>query len=155
MKNDINKMHKKFGVHRWINQKVQEGDWDSLNKFLRFRTDFIGEELQETITAINNNDPEEVVDGLIDIIVVALGTLDAFDVDIQKAWDNVHNANISKEPGIKPSRPNPLGLPDLIKPEGWTAPSHKGNVGHIGATVYGDRHRCNCYSCFMGRGYNV
>jgi hypothetical protein len=36
---------------------------------------------------------------------------------------------MNKEVGIKPSRPNPLGLPDLIKPEGWTPPSHEGNHG--------------------------
>jgi hypothetical protein len=32
---------------------------------------------------------------------------------------------------VKESRPNPLGLPDLIKPAGWTAPSHEGNHGII------------------------
>jgi hypothetical protein len=30
---------------------------------------------------------------------------------------------------VRESRPNPLGLPDLIKPEGWEAPSHEGNHG--------------------------
>ena len=39
---------------------------------------------------------------------------------------------MNKQVGIKESRPNPLGLPDLIKPEGWTAPSHKDNVGLLG-----------------------
>ena len=38
----------------------------------------------------------------------------------------------SKEVGIKQGRPNPLGLPDLIKPEGWTPPDHSGNYGKIG-----------------------
>jgi hypothetical protein len=28
-------------------------------------------------------------------------------------------------------RPNPLGLPDLIKPEYWQSPSHKGNTGEL------------------------
>jgi len=36
---------------------------------------------------------------------------------------------MTKEVGIKASRPNPLGLPDLIKPEGWQPPSHQGNHG--------------------------
>jgi len=30
---------------------------------------------------------------------------------------------------VKESRPNPLGLPDLIKPAGWVAPSHAANHG--------------------------
>ena len=38
---------------------------------------------------------------------------------------------MEKEVGIKASRPNPLGLPDLIKPEGWTAPSHADNTGTL------------------------
>ena len=45
-------------------------------------------------------------------------------IDAHKAWHEVHKANMSKEVGVKESRPNPLGLPDLIKPEGWKAPSH-------------------------------
>ena len=60
---------------------------------------------------------------------VAIGTLDAFDVNSYEAWNRVHNANMLKEVGIKASRPNPLGLPDLIKPEGWQSPTHKDNVG--------------------------
>ena len=76
-------------------------------------------------------DSEEIVDGLIDLCVVAIGTLDALGVNVHKAWDEVYEANMNKEVGVKESRPNPLGLPDLIKPEGWTAPSHKGNHGII------------------------
>lgn len=77
-------------------------------------------------------DSEEIVDGLIDLCVVAIGTLDALGVNVHKAWDEVYEANMNKEVGVKESRPNPLGLPDLIKPEGWTAPSHEKNHGIIG-----------------------
>ena len=55
--------------------------------------------------------------------------LDAYQVDSLEAWNRVLDANMAKEIGIKPSRPNPLGLPDLIKPEGWIAPTHADNVG--------------------------
>jgi len=50
-------------------------------------------------------------------------------VDAHKAWDAVYEANMAKSPGIKEGRPNPFGLPDLIKPDGWTAPSHEDNHG--------------------------
>jgi predicted HAD superfamily Cof-like phosphohydrolase len=132
---DINDMHKRFGVHRWVGTKVTEGDKESLIKFLKFRIDFLKEELAETEKAFEGNDAEEIVDGLIDLCVVAIGTLDAFGVDAHKAWDAVHAANMAKEPGVKPSRPNPLGLPDLIKPTmethgyNWEAPSHNNNHG--------------------------
>lgn len=126
---DINDMHHKFGVHKWVEAKVAAGDREALRTFLEFRIKFLEEELTETKKAFENTDAEEVVDGLIDLCVVAIGTLDAFGIDAHTAWNAVHKANMAKEPGVKPSRPNPLGLPDLIKPDGWTAPSHEKNHG--------------------------
>ena len=38
---------------------------------------------------------------------------------------------MAKEPGVKPGRPNPFGLPDLIKPEGWQGPNHEDNHGNL------------------------
>jgi len=136
---DISAMHLKMGVHGWLrdNQRLRkhgtpaekEEAKEVMKKFLEFRMKFLDEELNETKKAVATNDPEEIVDGLIDLCVVAIGTLDAFGINAHKAWAEVHRANMSKEPGVKESRPNPLGLPDLIKPEGWVAPSHKGNHG--------------------------
>jgi predicted HAD superfamily Cof-like phosphohydrolase len=128
---DINDMHRKFGVHKWMSEQLVAGDKEKLQKFLEFRIKFLQEELSETAKAVDEKDPEEIVDGLIDLCVVAIGTLDSFGIDAYKAWDEVHNANMSKEPGIKESRPNPLGLPDLIKPEGWKGPEHRGNHGYF------------------------
>ena len=120
---DIAEMHSKYGV----NQKIREFDSEKLKKFLEFRVRFLEEELNELKDNIDN--PEEVVDALIDLCVVAIGTLDGFEIDSHKAWNAVHVANMEKEVGVKATRPNPLGLPDLIKPEGWVAPSHIGNYG--------------------------
>ena len=125
---DIHDMHTKFGVR----DAVQKFDSVMLRTFLRFRLDFLHEELGETEKAAQTGiplDSEEVVDGLIDLCVVAIGTLDALGVDPYKAWDEVHKANMSKEVGVKESRPHPLGLPDLVKPEGWVGPDHNGNHG--------------------------
>lgn len=122
---DINKMHEKFGVHQAVDKMTDE----TRKQFLKFRIDFLKEELEETSKAFDEKDPEEIVDGLIDLCVVAIGTLDAFKVDAHEAWDEVLEKNMQKEPGVKPGRPNPYNLPDLIKPEGWQPPSHKGNHG--------------------------
>ena len=119
---DIAAMHTKFGV----NKAVRSFDEEKLKKFLEFRINFLQEELDEMKNAESADD---IVDACIDLCVVAIGTLDAFDVNSYEAWNRVHNANMLKEVGIKASRPNPLGLPDLIKPEGWVAPSHEGNHG--------------------------
>lgn len=124
---DIEQMQDKFGTLDWVFDN--KTNTEKLKKFLKFRIDFLQEELDETKTAYETMDGEEIVDGLIDLCVVAIGTLDAFGVDAYKAWDEVLKANMSKSVGIKEGRPNPLGLPDLMKPEGWKAPSHEGNHG--------------------------
>ena len=122
---DMNNMHAKYGVHRWVKNNP-----DKLKKYLEFRINFLQEELDETQrAAFIYEDPEQIVDGLIDLCVVAIGTLDAFGVDANAAWDEVLKANMAKEVGVKPERPNPLGLPDLMKPEGWEPPSHVDNTG--------------------------
>lgn len=128
---DIHEMHIKYGVHDWTNRKIVDQDKDSLIEYLRFRIAFLHEELNETENATFSKNPEEIVDGLIDLCVVAIGTLDAFAVDSNEAWDRVLKANMEKKVGIKESRPNPLGLPDLIKPDGWEAPNHNGNHGYL------------------------
>jgi len=127
----IEDMHEKFGVNDWVVDRLNQGDDDSLRKFLEFRINFLKEELEETESAFAQGDPQEIVDGLIDLCVIAIGTLDAFGCDTDGAWRTVMEANMAKEPGIKESRPNPLGLPDLIKPEGWEGPDHEHTTGFL------------------------
>lgn len=124
---DIADMHAKFGVNAVVNTLTSE----QLNTYLKFRLDMVQEEVNEARKAYDEKDADGIVDALIDNIVFAIGTLDAFGVDAYAAWNRVHNANMVKSPGVKPGRPNPYGFPDLIKPEGWTAPNHEDNVGLI------------------------
>jgi predicted HAD superfamily Cof-like phosphohydrolase len=144
---DNNEMHEKFGVH----EAVDKLDAEKLLKFIEFRINFLQEELDEAKSAYANLvdihsktdiDPvyrdklviengDDIVDAMIDLCVVAIGTLNALGVDAYEAWDRVHAANMTKEVGIKASRPNPLGLPDLIKPAGWVSPTHSDNIGHF------------------------
>ena len=128
---DVHDMHTKFGVN-----KVVETLTDAqLRDYLEFRIKMLAEELKETRDAFDEKDADGVVDGIIDLCVFAIGTLDAFNVDAYEAWARVHEANMAKEAGVKPGRPNPYGFPDLIKPEGWTAPTHEDNVGLIGKAL--------------------
>ena len=124
---DISEMHQYYGV----NEKVQNFDTEKLKQFLQFRMSFLDEELTETKKAVLNNDAEEIVDGLIDLCVVAIGTLDSMGINSYEAWNRVLRANLQKQVGVKPERPNPLGLPDLIKPPGWVGPDHTGNHGTL------------------------
>lgn len=144
-------MHTHFEVH----DAVAKLDQTKLLKLLEFRINFLQEELNEAKAGLaqlqdlqtSEIDPdaviqagdiaaEDVVDAMIDLCVVAIGTLDLFQVDAYEAWDRVHAANMAKEVGIKPGRPNPLSLPDLVKPPGWQAPSHADNLGIL-PRIYG------------------
>jgi predicted HAD superfamily Cof-like phosphohydrolase len=134
---DIENMHNFYGMR----DRFQSFTPEEKRKFLEFRIKFLEEELNELkensgffVTDQNvpvEYNPEEIVDALIDLCVVAIGTLDAFEVNANLAWDKVLDANMSKKVGIKASRPNPLGLPDLIKPEGWQGPDHAHNHGSL------------------------
>ena len=127
--NDIYMMHNKFGVKEWFEQN--KDNKDLMRTYLKFRLNMVREELDETCDAFESKDSEEIVDGLIDLCVFAIGTLDVFGVDANKAWNKIYEANMAKEPGVKPGRPNPFGLPDLIKPEGWQSPNHEDNHGNL------------------------
>lgn len=127
---DINDMYSKYGFHDWMKTQVANGNTELLRKYLAFRITMLDEEMNEIRSAaLVQDDPEEVVDGLIDLIVFAIGTLDIMDVDANAAWDAVFAANMNKDVGVKVGRPNRFGMPDLIKRDGWTPPSHKGNHG--------------------------
>ena len=114
---DIGDMHLKFGVNTW--QYENKNNKELMQKYIAFRMAMIQEEVDETNAAIKDGNAEEIVDGLIDMCVFAIGTLNVFGMDSQRAWD------------VKESRPNPFGMPDLIKPEGWEGPSHEGNHGDL------------------------
>lgn len=82
------------------------------------RIDFIHEELTETVEAYNDTDYEGVVDGLIDLVYVVLGTAVMMGLPWQQLWKEVHSANMRKKPGVS-KRNMPF---DAIKPEGWRPP---------------------------------
>lgn len=127
---DIAAMHNKFGV----NDVIRGLSAEQLRTFLLFRIDFLQEELdemREALTLGGEKAADDTVDALIDLCVVAIGTLNAFDVNAYEAWNRVHAKNMLKNPGVNANRPNPFGLPDLIKPAGWTAPTHADNVGML------------------------
>ena len=77
--NDIEQMHKKFGVNDWF--EANKDNKELMAKYLAFRMSMIKEEYDETMDAIEARDAEEVVDGLIDMCVFAIGTLEVLGVN--------------------------------------------------------------------------
>lgn len=95
--------------------------------FLNTRMAMLEEELKEMSESILRKDPEEFIDSCVDIVVVLLVTLNGLGVDTEKAWNEVHSANMRKEKGNKPGRE--LGQYDMFKPEEWEGPCHEDNWG--------------------------
>ena len=124
---DIETMHDKFKTPKW----VENADSYQKKELMKLRMRMLAEEFNETLQAYLQGDAEEMIDGLIDLCVISIGTLDIAGVDAQVAWLEVLHANMDKSVGIKSGRPNPLGLPDLIKPEGWKNPDHTDNHGNM------------------------
>jgi hypothetical protein len=106
--------------------KIREMPAETLREFWRFRVRCQEEEIRELVAA---KTAEDAVDALVDGIVFAIGTLQSFGVDADEAWRRVHAANMGKVRGEKAERKNRFGFPDLVKPDGWKAPDHSGNVG--------------------------
>jgi hypothetical protein len=122
---DIAQMHDKFDFRKNLNFN---------GNFLEFRKKFLEEELEELNNSIISADPKSVVDAIIDLCVVAIGTLDLAYVDVHAAWDEVLKKNLEKEKGHNSTRAGSEGF-DLIKPDGWTPPDHTGNTGYLDAAV--------------------
>ena len=83
------------------------------------RVDFLFEEFHEIRDATHVKDFEGIVDGLIDLMYVAIGTLIMMGVPPRDAWDEVQRANMEKVSGKKPGRNMRY---DAIKPIGWKPP---------------------------------
>lgn len=145
---DIANMHAKFSV----NTVADSLNPQQLYEYVKFRTEMINEENTEMNDAWNDVQralllrgaiPDEdfnkkfqtaldsYVDAIIDGMVFQIGTLDVLRIDGRRAWNAVHAANMVKTPGVKASRPNKFGFPDLVKPKDWCAPSHLDNLGRL------------------------
>lgn len=122
---DMFKMYNSFGMVELV--KILPPD--QLKNLLDFRISLLSEELGELVSAAEARDSEEIVDALVDIVVVAIGTAVLLGVDFTAAWNEVLRANTTKVVGLKEGRTNPFGMPDLVKPSGWKAPTHQGNHG--------------------------
>lgn len=114
-------------------------------ELLKFRFKFMLEELQEYADSVgltgdwnsgevqvaeDSFDPELALDSLIDLIYVALGTayMHRF-MNFNEGWRRVQEANMKKERVARVSDSKRGSTYDVVKPPGWTPPSHKDLLG--------------------------
>jgi len=114
---DIDDFHKKF--------KFQQGKGiKSANyNFGNWRVDFLMEEIAELTDALDNKDDVEILDALVDICYVAMGTAWLLGLPFEEAWKEVQRSNMEK---IRQA--SDRSEFDVVKPEGWTAPDIKGII---------------------------
>jgi len=112
--NTIAKMYKKFGLDTSTTPNLMTPD------LCLEREEKMREELDEFSAAWMSGDLAKAADALIDLVVFAKGTAVMMGLPWRELFQEVNRANMSKERGVAPNRPN--HSQDLIKPEGWIAP---------------------------------
>lgn len=117
---DVVAFHKKFGIQYDGPPRGREGD------LFKFRDARFHEEIKEIRDAVDAHQAAEELDGYVDLIYIILGTCHLRGWDFNTAWKRVHEANMKKERAHagNPGKYSQLGdKVDIVKPEGWTAPS--------------------------------
>lgn len=90
---------------------------------MQFRLDFLEEELSEIHEAWQNSDLEEIADGLIDLIIVALGTAAMMGLPFNEMFMEVHEANMRKVRVDHAGESKRGHGFDLKKPVDWKGPN--------------------------------
>ena len=113
---DINDFQKKFGF------KMREVGAKPDAPLLHFRLKFLLEELHELKVDASKDDMEGILDALVDLVYVALGTAWLLNLNFAGAWKLVHEANMAKVRAERPEDSKRGSLFDVIKPKGWKKP---------------------------------
>jgi len=132
---DIAAFHKKFKL-----------DYDGPPRILpltmhRFRCKFLDEELREYVTSGEKAQDEltraplyrdyaelarlreKMLDALVDLVYVDLGTAHLHGFNFEEAWRRVHEANMKKKRAKHAGESLRGSSLDVIKPKGWQPPS--------------------------------
>lgn len=107
---DVVEFHKATGSY------IGEGPEMPPSYVRLLRCRLVREEMVETLNALQRGDLVELVDGVADSIVVLLGTLISYGIDVRPIWDEIHRTNMLKVGG--PVREDGK----ILKPEGWQPP---------------------------------
>lgn len=133
---DVGEFHSKFELPTCNTSYVRPLP-DELKKF---RSDFLQEELDEFKLALENDDIIEQIDGLLDMIYVAHGTLHMMGLSVpvvQACWDDIQRSNMSKvraehEEDERSKRKSSF---DVVKPEDFTPPRIKEILEQFGVKL--------------------
>lgn len=89
---------------------------------MKVKVGHLKEEMVEIEKALENKDLSEFCDGIIDLVYVALGTLNLMNMPVKALWNDVHVRNMQKIRATADNMGKRGSTFDVIKPEGWTGP---------------------------------
>lgn len=126
MFNDVYDFHKKFDLPTGDTFAPQPLP----NKLKEFRSKFLQEELDEFKLALESDDIIEQIDGLLDLVYVAHGTLQMMGLPaplVEACWNDIQRSNMSKvraehSDDIRSKRKNSF---DVVKPDDFVPPRIK------------------------------
>lgn len=113
---DVRQFQQKFGLEYGGSPRALPMDLTA------FRVGFLQEEFQEYCEASDDGDLERMLDALVDLVYVALGTAYQHGFDFNEAWRRVHAANMAKVRVERASDSKRGSTYDVVKPAGWRAP---------------------------------
>ena len=82
----------------------------------------LSEELSELRRGVAIGDDAEVIDALVDLVYVALGTAHLCGFPFMEVWDAVHAANMKKVRAVRTCDSKRGSVFDVVKPKGWRKP---------------------------------
>ena len=112
----ITEFHEKYGLTGPEQPSVLEND------LANFRIEFMSEEWEEYCDAHAIDDLEGMLDALVDLVYVALGTAYLHGFDFNEAFKRVHEANMKKVRAERQDESKRGSSYDVVKPDGWTPP---------------------------------
>lgn len=129
---DVAEFHEKFGLTYDGKPRALLGELGD------FRLKFLREELREYAKAMYEasyevqfrpemvaSKLEDMLDALVDLVYVAIGTAQLHGFDFREAWQRVHAANMTKVRATSKLESARGTTYDVVKPTGWLPPSHE------------------------------
>ncbi len=114
----VRQFHEKFGLAYDGKPRVLPADIQAL-RLVR-----LTEELEEYCNAVNENNLEAMLDALVDLQYILLGTAELHGFTrFDEAFARVHAANMTKERALRAEDSKHDSTYDIIKPTGWAAPN--------------------------------
>jgi predicted HAD superfamily Cof-like phosphohydrolase len=117
---DVEEFCRKHG--QLVLDKPAFAEGKGYRKLSAFRKRLIREEQKELFQAMTRRDLAGIADGIVDSIVVLLGTAAAYGIYIQPVWDLVHESNMKKDGG------GCRADGKVQKPLGWQPPDIQGEI---------------------------